>query len=467
MSAPDTSMPSTVDQSTNDLENHALQDRTSPTPTAAPPSRLGSILQAVAGVASTGLAGIPNTGRPSFVSGLGSGARAEQAAEATAQDIKFKTFSDQVRVATLHNQDLALQNHTQEQQDSHEDHMAKMHANDSDWGIKYDTIANDGTAVMDHMKTQTAANGSVSVPPGAHISGDGKTIMIPQDTPETAAGQLSQYKAVGPALGFTLQPPTGATKLDPKVASAFYNKLQGFDANGNIYTADKLPALIAANQSQRDDLAKKGVPQNQLDALDGIVSKQKAQLKADTDASDTAANKTLQRQKELENVKSQNKESQEDNKAANKAAGDANSEWKPKVTAMQKNKTDLAENMVSNANSVASILIRRPDLVGAVAGRYTSTQQMIGNNDKDIAALGTAIHNIAMANNGIHGMKAHEGVEDFERLTLNHFKNGPQAIAGALGESAKSVQTFIDAARPETYKTHSKNGGAIKAMVSQ
>lgn len=89
---------------------------------------------------------------------------------------------------------------------------------------------------------------------------------------------------------------------------------------------------------------------------------------------------------------------------------------------------------------------------------------MIGNNDPDIAALGTAIHNIGMANNGIHGMKANEGVKDFEALTLNHFKNGPQAIGGALNESAKSVQTFIDAARPDTYKTSSAQGGALKAM---
>jgi hypothetical protein len=271
-------------------------------------SRLLGILKAVAGVASNGLAGIPDKGRPSFVTGVGEGTRSAQAAQKQAQDIKFKTFDDQVRAAQLHNQDLAMQAHTQEQQDAHEDHMTKMHAGDADWGIKYDSVSNDGEAVMDHMRTQTAANGSVSVPAGTHVSGDGKTILIPQQTPETDAGQLSQYKAVGPALGFTLQAPSGATKLDPKVANAFYNKLQGFDANGNIYNATKLPALIASNQSQRSDLAKRGAPQAQLDALDGIVAKQKAQLKADNDANDLAANKTLQRQKDLEAAKASDKE---------------------------------------------------------------------------------------------------------------------------------------------------------------
>lgn len=261
----------------------------------APPSRLGSILSAVAKVATTGLASVPAAGRPSFVNGVTQGARGAQAAQAQQQDIKFRDFDSQVRAAQLHNQDLALQNHTQEQQDAHEEHMQKMHAGDGDWGIKYDTVANDGTAVMDHLKTQTAAQGAAEVPPGTHISGDGKSIMIPQNTPETQAGQLSQFKAIAPALGLNISVPEGAQKLDPKVATVFYNKLQGFGPDGEPYTADKLPALIASNKARRDELAKSGAPQPQLDALDGIVAKQSAQLKADRDASDQAAEKASKR----------------------------------------------------------------------------------------------------------------------------------------------------------------------------
>src|SRR5690348_11956078 len=84
--------------------------------TSAPPrpaSRLSAILSAVANVASTGLAGIPDKGRPSFVTGLGEGARAEQAAQATRQAIKFRDMDTQIRLAELHNQDLKLQNDTQ------------------------------------------------------------------------------------------------------------------------------------------------------------------------------------------------------------------------------------------------------------------------------------------------------------------------------------------------------------------
>ncbi len=110
---------------------------------------------------------------------------------------------------------------------------------------------------------------------------------------------------------------------------------------------------------------------------------------------------------------------------------------------------------------------RRPDIVGVVGGRFTSVQQMAGSNDPDIVALGTDIHNIGMANGGIHGMRSPQQAEDYANQVLNHFKNGPKGVYGGLKSSADSVQTFIDAARPETYKTHSKQGGAIRAMVPQ
>src|SRR6266513_2374180 len=88
-----------VDNGSNDLqEAQATQ----------PQSRLQAIISAVAKVGSTGLAGIPERGRPSFVTGLGSGARAEKQVEATQQAIKFRDFDSQVRLAQLHNQDLKL-----------------------------------------------------------------------------------------------------------------------------------------------------------------------------------------------------------------------------------------------------------------------------------------------------------------------------------------------------------------------
>lgn len=149
-----------------------------------------------------------------------------------------------------------------------------------------------------------------------------------------------------------------------------------------------------------------------------------------------------------------------DTKAKETAA--AAVEWKPKVTADEKKKAELAENIAENATAVNAALARRPDLVGAISGRFTNVEQMIGNNDKDISAIGNRIHNIAMANSGVHGFRSQEGVKETEANLLNHFKNGPDAVGGALASNVDSVQTFIDNARPPSYQTHSSQGGAGK-----
>jgi hypothetical protein len=139
--------------------------------------------------------------------------------------------------------------------------------------------------------------------------------------------------------------------------------------------------------------------------------------------------------------------------------------WQPKVSSDEKKKAELAENIAENANQAASIMIKRPELFGPAAGRFTSIDQMIGNNDPAISQMGITIHNIAMANSGVHGFRSQEGVEATEKLLLNNFRNGPQAVGNALKGLTNSTQTFIDNARPESYKTHSKQGGALKGMV--
>jgi hypothetical protein len=176
-------------------------------PTAAAPSqpqsgsRLGAIVQAIANVTSTALQGVPDTGRPGFVQGLGQGARAAQAAKSYQQAIKFRDMDTQIRVAQLHNQDLKLQNDTQEQRDAHVKAELDNRALANSLGIDYDTLPSNGQAVMDHLTAQTAANGSASVPPGTHLSGDGDTINIPKDTQATRDGQKQMYSMLAPALG--------------------------------------------------------------------------------------------------------------------------------------------------------------------------------------------------------------------------------------------------------------------------
>jgi hypothetical protein len=183
-SAPDTPGPSQVTLPAPDPTNQSgTPAQTSPAAPPQPQSRLQTILGAVARVGSTALAGIPDKGRESFATGLGEGARAENAAQATQQDIKFNTFDDSLRAATLHNQDLELQARTQEQQDAHQKAQAFQSDFDEAHGINYDPHPSDGAAVMDTLKGQTAATGSATIPAGTHLSADTKSTFLRTMTP--------------------------------------------------------------------------------------------------------------------------------------------------------------------------------------------------------------------------------------------------------------------------------------------
>src|ERR1700722_892671 len=250
-----------------------------PQPTATTPSRPGweSALGKVASVVSTGLSGIPDKGRPSFISGLGEGSRAEQQAQAQQQAVKFKTFDDQVRAAELHNQDLKMQNDTQAQTDAHTKADLDNRAMANSLGIDYDTIANHGSAVMDHLAAQTTANGAAQIPAGTHLSGDGKTVQIPQDTQATRDGQKQMYNQLAPALGLPGLPP-GASFVPPKNMNMLTNKIHGFDINGEPLKHEALPPYIRTTQTQRDAMAKNGASDAQLKTLDNMLGIYKANL---------------------------------------------------------------------------------------------------------------------------------------------------------------------------------------------
>jgi hypothetical protein len=390
-----------------------------------------------------------------------------------------------VRLAELHNQDLKLQNDTQAQTDAHTAAEINNRNLANEYGIEYDTIANHGPAVLDHLTAQTAANGAASIPPGTHVSADGSNIYVPKDTQSTRDGQKAMYTALAPALGLPGLP-QGAAFVPPRLMNMLTNKTNGFDIAGKPINHDDLPGVLGAAQAQRDALAKNGGTPNQLKTLDGLIGIYQANL----DALDKHKASALKQSKQAEIDAANSPESiagaakkaaavsdaelpnklkvaqaTSDIKANAAAAQATASGWSPKVGADEKKKAELAENIAFNANEVAKIVMKRPDILGAVAGRFTNAQQMIGNNDPDISALGVHVHNMAMANSGVHGFRSQEGVESYERQLLNNFKNGPSAMAGALRASTGSVQTFIDNARPATYKTHSKQGGAVRGML--
>ena len=234
---------------------------------------------------------------------------------------------------------------------------------------------------------------------------------------------------------------------------------------------------MPAYQAQIDSLTKTGnATPYQLGTLKNTLAILQANESnhqgAEDDAADAASQRKIAELNAVNNNKASNTIDVNDAKPQKPAKAqnvdeNNNPVWVPGATADEKKKAELAENMTFNANSVAGLLQRRPDLVGAVAGRFTTLDQMAGSNDKDIVQLGIDMHNMGMANAGIHGLRSLDAANDYGKVVLNNFKNGPQGIYGGLKSSVDSVQTFIDNARPNTYKTHSKNGGAIKAMVPQ
>ena len=335
-------------------------------------SRLVSVLGAIAKTLSTGLAGVPDRGRPSFVGGLGDGARANQAADAVAQDIKFKNFEDQVRTANLHVQDQELQNRTQAQSDAHQVAQEARH----DWleanGQDDDTIPNTASAVTDYLKTGTMVNGAASVPPGTHLTADGKSIVVPQDTQATRDAQLKQYQTFGPALGLPALP-EGAKFVPPKALDILTHSLQGYGVDGHPINPAELPGRITALQAQRDNLSKNGNAQPaQLTALDNVLGIYKANLKADNDQAQQSAQSKKAGEVAAEispaaiagagakagavsNAEQANKLALQQNAQDVKPVKPVYDEWKPGVTASQKNKTDLAENMAVVSTAYNSI----------------------------------------------------------------------------------------------------------------
>jgi hypothetical protein len=278
-----------------------------PTP-AAPGGRLAAVLGAVAKVTSTAMSGIPAGNRPSFAGGLGQGARAEQAAQANEQAIKFASFQDSVRAANLHNQDLqkqAADDAQQKAQQAAEDFQNEELGKN---GGSIDTHPNDGTAVMQTLQGQTAANGAASITPGTHISADGKNINVPSNTPQTLAAQVQNYKSLEgvlpglPALP-AFDPSSVKTSQDVTNARAELGRhldiqqhlLQGYNVDGSPYTHQQLNDLIPAYQAQIDSLTKNGGASDyQIGTLKNTLAILQANEQHHSDTEDEVADKVAQ-----------------------------------------------------------------------------------------------------------------------------------------------------------------------------
>lgn len=298
-------------------------------PTVAPQTRLGKILSAIAGIDSdksqppagqpvtrpsgsqtlgavlstigAGVAGAANQkGRPSFAGGMAGGAENELKQIAQNRQFKFQSAEDAARAATLTMQDKELQLRTQEQQDAHAKALRDQYDWEDDHGIEHTTIPNSGQAANDHLVAQTQANGGASVPAGTHLSADGKSILIPVDSPETKQGMLDDYKQVGPALGLPPLPPNSAYVPSKLQTMATYVR-NGYDINGQHIPADQLPQRIASLDVQIKNLQDNGGSPHAITTLQNLQGIYKANLKAYNDEQVTAAQNKKQGEIQAEN----------------------------------------------------------------------------------------------------------------------------------------------------------------------
>lgn len=189
-------------------------------------------------------------------------------------------------------------------------------------------------------------------------------------------------------------------------------------------------------------------------------------------ANNTATNATRETVEQMANktrllVTQMNNSTSRANNADNNAhKGTVGADGMYKVPADVTKRAALASNVNENADGVMEILGRNPGIVGAVGGRYTNVQQMIGSNDPDIQAMGVRIHNMALAGNGAHGVRSAEAVNQTENELFNHFKTGPQGIAGAIAATRGSVQTFLNDEK-SFQQTGSRAGGGAPAPGGQ
>lgn len=128
-------------------------------------------------------------------------------------------------------------------------------------------------------------------------------------------------------------------------------------------------------------------------------------------------------------------------------------------------RADLAENVLQNTGELRKMIRDNPDLFGKISGRFTSISQMMGSDDPAIVKIGVAVHNVALASNGAHGLRSAEAVKETEDRLLNHFRNGVDATVAGFDEIDHSVGSFIEAAKKGKHAMSEetpKGGGEVK-----
>lgn len=231
---------------------------------------------------------------------------------------------------------------------------------------------------------------------------------------------------------FNMSPTQAAALNQPALAGTQttmrdYNRLLGMAGNNNTSTGN----------NTRNNTTKSDVADANNTSKEFIAAQRATTQKAMSDA----ANKTRTLIAQMHDSTSR---ANNENTNSSKVGGGPATGGGFKVPADVTKRAALGSNVLENADAVEGIINKRPDIIGAAGGRYSNVQQMIGSDDPDIQALGVRMHNIALASNGAHGVRAQQAIQKTEDELFGNFKAGPNAIKGALGATRASMQTFLN-----------------------
>jgi hypothetical protein len=461
---------------------------------------------------STALSGIPAGARPSFAGGLGQGARAEQQAQANEQAVKFASFQDQVRAVNLHAQDLQKQAADDAQQQAQQAAEDFQNEELGKKGGSIDTHPNNGTAVMQTLASQTAANGAASITPGTHISADGENINVPANNPETLSAQVSNYKALEGKLpglpGLPAFDPSSVKSMkdvtDARAAlgqhiDIMQHILQGYDPSGRPLTHQELNDLIPAYQAQIDSLSKNGgATDYQLGTLKNTLAILQANEKNHSDAEDQANAKATAnaaaKAGAVAGAQSQAKLpatiAAQNNAAANKAANAqantnmfvgtdpsgnqiagtsdqlkaAGAQGVTKLDADTGKKVVTARQLISPDGLFAQVkqdmlnLDAKGKMGSAATSRFNDALLSKAGSDPDYAPLFVHTHLLATALMQAHvGSRGSENMMDEFKSLANAGKMSAPTLRSALGAEYSYVKE--KAMLPKTQPSQSSNGG--------
>lgn len=264
-----------------------------------------------------------------------------------------------------------------------------------------------------------------------------KKLENPEDKPDAVEFQQTDH---------------GLMRIDKTTGQATPVTFNGQPLNPNRQEKDATPFQQYLDAQRSGDKEKAA---SILDAINKTSTQPKIEVHAGTSGGGSEGSWSLQEDSEGKPVLFNPKTGEVRAAPANlQKSGTFSKNNKP--TADEQRRADLARNLNENFDTLEEIIGRRPNLVGALGGRWTDVKSAFGSNDPDIGALKTAEHQIGMAQISAHGMRSAQGIQGAADSIMNNLHSGPNALMGAIKTARNSVKTFTEDAENKG-KTGSNN----------